>query len=602
MGEGGDEGEFGATAGPVYGGPLPAQLGRRIEAVVERCHRAGRHGVDGGEVFVLPWWLAAERRAAEELRKPALKVYVWASRKPRVSVGRGATARRLATVALSPRPPAAWRRDCITKEAAAIGCDLELALGRSPEHSPWIAQAARAPEVAEQAAIDVWDALLAAADVPRGLRVPGFEASLADLLLVLGGRDGGCDREWFANYWPAAASAILRSGGAEEVFRRMDGNRAAAVGAAAAAFCCQEKSDCGKALALAREFPKHRGDLCLARVLAGHGRRVDVHIRSLLPRDDGGKVLRRMARRSDHAREQAEFAAAAAMRSVFISGECRLAVGRALVSTFAGSGFDPRGLVPATIAHMFMAVSADCLAAFVPEVVQVDKLETGVIGLARVLAADGWRLSPTRLARFAAAACPAGLDPAEWEGRLWDEWPKAPGWGGDDTWSPFAGAAVTVLASQAALWREGETMENCLRTDRGLAWQASAGSLAFFAIRVGDHRATLSVRLRERGGVIESYEVGQLRGPKNAPAEPPAEAAARSVLERLNAGLPAAVSSRMKSAQRRFNPREDVAQERWRRYAALLPKRFRSLSPEEIAKAAAGGPPQPATGRRAGRG
>ena len=78
---------------------------------------------------------------------------------------------------------------------------------------------------------------------PAGLRVPGFEASLADLLLVFQARDGGRDgrdREWFANNWPAAASAILKAGRAKQAFRRVDGNRAAAVGAAA--FCCQERA------------------------------------------------------------------------------------------------------------------------------------------------------------------------------------------------------------------------------------------------------------------------------------------------------------------------------------------------------------------------
>ena len=56
---------------------------------------------------------------------------------------------------------------------------------------------------------------LDAVDAPLGLRIPDFELSLADLLVVLAGSDGGRNREWFANHWPAAAATVLRAGGRE---------------------------------------------------------------------------------------------------------------------------------------------------------------------------------------------------------------------------------------------------------------------------------------------------------------------------------------------------------------------------------------------------
>ena len=578
------------TVAPLHCGPLPAGLGRRIERLVEQRHRAGRWSLNGGDVFILPPWLVAARESSARIRASAVRVQVDGSQTPRVTVSGYATRRELNSIIISPRKPTMWRRSRITDTAAAIRRDLERILGAPPVGSAWLAAMASAPVAAEQAAIAVWDEFLAAADVPRGLRVPDFELSLANLLMLLDGPSGGRDREWFANQWPAATAAILRAGKAKEKFRCIDGSRSAAVGVATAAFCCDERSDCEGALALAREIPKYRADLCLARVLAGHGPRVEVHIRAILAaanQKEGGAVLRRMARCSAYAREQMEFAAAAAVQPVFLSGECRMAMGQLLIRMFAGSGFDPGGLVPESVAAVFIAVSTDCLAAFVTKRphLAADKLETGVMAFAEFLAMKQWRLSPEQFTGFIAGAERHTVF------REYDLWPAPAAWRQDDT--PFEGAIITPLLSQDAIRAEAEAMKNYLGSGNGFKLKAQLGQLALFSIQIGNARATLAIKPLERQGVIASYDSAQLKGPKNTTPQIPCRIAAQMLIKRLNSRLPLLIPATFSwrrehlllGNQRRFNASTDVANDRWRRYVKSLPKRFQLMSPIEIARA-----------------
>ena len=141
-------------------------------------------------------------------------------------------------------------------------------------------------------------------------------------------------------------------------------------------------------------------------------------------------MLRRMARCSDHAREQMELAAATAVQPVFLSGACRMAVGQMLARTFAGSGFDPARLNPERIAAVFVAVSAECLAAFVTKRPDpaADKLEAGVTVFADSLAEAPWRLSPRQFARFIAGAARHTANLENLNGRFGDRWPAPAAW------------------------------------------------------------------------------------------------------------------------------------------------------------------------------
>lgn len=593
-------GSVARLAGAVAGShrrPLPARLGRRLEHLVERRHRAGRRRLRGGDAFILPRWLVAAREPSADVGVGALRLHVDALRAPGVTVNVDATGQELTSVTLSPRNPARWRRDRIVDTAASIGRDLVRVLGRAPACSAWLTEMASTPEIAEQAAIAVWKEFLDVVDVPLGLRIPDFESTLADLLLVVEGPRGGRDRQWFANQWPAAAAIILRAGQAEQELRRIDNNRAAAIAVATAAFCCREMGDCEHARRLAREIPKYRTDSCLSRVLAGHGPRMEVHIRALLAKanqKENGALLRRMARCSAYAREQMELAAATAVQPVFVSGGCRMAMGQLLARTFAGSGFDPAGLDPANIAAVFITVSADCLAAFVTErvdIVGTDKLEVGVLAFATTLAVKRWRLSPGQFAGFIAGAerHVSILEQRSKRSRKHDTWPGLAAWHSADTFC--GGAAIAPLLSRATVRAEGEAMKNCLARDNTFERRARLGQLALFSIQAEAARATLAIKPLERRGKVESYTVAQLKGPQNAPPHPSCQAVAQALVARLNSRLPRPPSTDASSRrqhqfgnQRRFNANRDLATERWRGYVEHLPKRFRATSPAQMVK------------------
>ena len=269
-----------------------------------------------------------------------------------------------------------------------------------------------------------------------------------------------------------------------------------------------------------------------------------------------------------------------------------MAMGQLIVRTFAGSGFDPARLDPASIAAVFIAISADCLAAFVTTRLDIaaDKLETGVTAFANFLAAERWRLSPGQFARFIAGAERHTTCLEKWTARFreYDRWPPPAAWRQDDT--RLDGATITPLLSQEAMREEGEALNNCLARNNTFEQKALLGQLALFSFQAGDARATLSIRPVERRGMIQAYEIAQLKGPHNATPQVVCQTAARSLVERLNSRLPltvpAAVGWRRKHLhlgnQRRFNANRDVANDRWRRYVKHLPKRFQSTWPGEI--------------------
>lgn len=578
-------------------GPLPGHLGRRVERLAEVCQRAGRWRVPGGELFVLPRWLAAGDEVTARMRGVrALRICVYASRVPRVVVAGRTSRRQLARVRISPRTPAGWRRLHVTKFAATVRRDLRLAIGATPKVSPWLAEMETAPEKVEAAAIAIWCEFLAALDAPRALRIPGAELSLLDLLTVLDGRAGGRDRVWFCNQWPAAAAALFRAGKATRTLREIDANRAMAVKVATAAFCCQGLNHCTRARLWARRAPRYCGDLHLAGVLAGHGARWDVQVRCILMHaneNTSGALLRRLAGSSLHAREQAEFAVAAAVQPVFETAECRLAVGMLVILALAGSRFRPGIIEPSDIASAFVAVSADCLAAHCAGAspLGADRLEAGVLAFADMLSTGRPELSPTELFRFVAAARGRVIGVEERTLAAIGErsWPAPPGWDGDV--ASFGNGVISPLLSGQESRSEGEAMQNCLAWTSMYARQASVGNLALFSIRVAGRRATLALRPVERRGLVESYAIEQFAGPKNS--KPPRVCAfvARSLVERLQARLPAEVPAGVvrlrqhQQAGRRFNADREVASARWRDYIALLPGRFRSASPADVVKA-----------------
>ena len=575
--------------------PLSPAMSRRIEELVKLRHRAGVRDVGSQRVFVIPSWLAADRESRARTRTDPLQVHVDVSGGRRVAVGGAPDSRQLESVVLSPRTPQAWRRRWIVRTAASIRHGLTVVLRSSSSDPEWLSEMASAPDDAERAAIAVWNQFLEEVAVPAGLRIPEFEASLAELLQLRDGRHGNGNREWFANRWPAAASALLR-GGAAETLRRLDGSRAAAVEIATKAFCCQQKQDCERARRVARAVPSYRDDQCLARVLAGCGPRVDVHIRAILMHANynDGTLLGRMGQRSQYAREHMELAAAVATHPLFRTAECRMKVGETIARMFAGSGYDPSEFAPEVVARALVAVSADCLAAHASEPTseaEADALERGVLAFAALISGPGWRLSPPLLAAFVARSRPLAAQVYRSEaadGGSGDAlWPMPMTWRSNEH-ARLHGTYLAPLLSVDEVRAEGGAMAACLESEM-FRHSLSLGRLTMFAVRAGQDRATLVLRAVVEDGQLVKYRISGLRGPRNEEPGRACQKAARHLVNRLNTGLPAAAPVALGQRRMRIedtwvncNLDKRRADDRWPRYAGCLPERFATTSPAAV--------------------
>ena len=589
--------------------PPPTALRRRIEELVEMYHRAGQRIVSNGRIFILPSWLALGAATVKRVPTTALRIQFTGPPGAFVVDNDDWTIQQLKAVLLSPRTSRSTRRLHIVESAASTLLDLSLVLGSPPSGFDWLREMITNTEAAERRAIGLWSEFLDFAEVPRALRIPDFELSVRELTIVAAGSANGRDRRWFADKWPAAVSGLFRSGKAKKAFRRVERNRSAAVREATRAFCCAGNADCEKAAVLARAIARHHDDQNLCRVLCGNRREVgERRIRSLLVdqnHDDAGETLRRMAYRSIHSREQMELAVAVATQPVFETVTCRFEVGKLVTRILAGSGVDPSAIEATVIAGGLVAVSADCLAAFVAEESSDEdedepagRLEGGVLRLVGFLSKPEWSLSPTQFVRFVTQAERRVIHQVEViEQRIHHEWPAPLGWREEDGSDSPTGAIVTPLVDADMTRAEGKDMQHCLQGG-GFDRAALLGRLALFSIRFGYARATLALRASEKHRSdghteVTRYEIEDLKAKRNASPHPACEEAARSLVERLNSRLPLILSAgeagRRKAMlekianSRTFNPDQEAANHRWATlYRPCLPRRFRFTSASDI--------------------
>lgn len=583
-------------------GSLPGGLVSRIEKLVERNHRAGHRARPDGSLFTLPSWLVVDREAP--VAEDPLRVHLHRqSDKGAMTVSTNWSRAQLKTVRLSPRTPAAWRRALILQSSCTIRQGLEEILGAPPD-ARWIRNMAKTPESVEEEAIGVWSLLLNIADAPRGLVIPGFEATLDDLIVVNRGVEAGRDRRWFADHWPAVVSVQCHGGDVEQDYRRVEKNRKAAIQAATRSVCCQGDENCRKAARFARILPRYDRDTEISRLLAG----VDPAIRWLVvnvDEDDSGGLMRRIARKSEHAREQMEYIVSAlrALNSRSFQHDKGLYAAGALLSrVLAGSGCDPARLDPTVVGRGLIAVSADCLAAFAAvrrsdgPPTEASSLEAGALALIELLATARPRLTPKQLFRFLEHADSHAVHRVRSAAtELPESWPAPAGWAEVQPASDSGDARIVPLLSATAVKAEGKTMSNCLRGGTYMRVPLLTGRKALFSVQVGDDRATLALVATERREAsriqVESYALDALKGPKNGPATPSCEDAARALVERLNRRVPTVLSAA--EVQRRqevlsrlerhsFNANLATARERWEQYVRRLPKRFWSTTPRSV--------------------
>ena len=581
---------------------LPSGLASRIEKVVELDYRAGHQARPDGSLFTLPPWLVDREIPVAE---GALRVHFCRrSGKGALAVSTNWSHEQLRRVRLSPRAPATWRRTRIMQSSRKIRQGLEEVLG-APSDARWLRAMANNPDVVEEEAIRVWSSFLSIADAPRGLIIPGFEATLDDLMVVSRGVDDGRDRRWFVDHWPPVASVLCQAGDADQDYRRIEKNRKAAVQVATKVVCCQGDQDCSKAARFARRLPRYRPEMQINRLLAG----ADPAIRWLVvnvDQDDNGDLMRRIARKPAHAREQMEYVVSALrdLRSrSFHYNQGLYAAGALLSRVLAGSGCDPARLDPTVVGRGLIAVSADSLAAFAAvrrsdgSPPAASSLEAGALALIELLAAAGPRLTPKQLFRFLEYADSHAVHRVRSATtELPESWPAPAGWSEVQRASDSSAARIVPLLSSATVKAEGEAMSNCLRNGTHMRVPLLTGRKALFSVQVGNDRATLALVATERREAsriqVESYALDALKGPRNRPAPPSCEDAARALVERLNRRLPTVLSTAEVQRRRQdvlarlerhsFNANLATAGERWEQYVRGLPKRFSSTTPSSV--------------------
>ena len=569
---------------------------------MERENRAAHQFTEGGSLFILPAWIAL-RQDSPAVRE-ALRVYCSSqSGKHAMTVDGNWSRAQLQGVRLTSRAPAAWRRTRIVEAARMIQQERGDSVG-APCDARWIQNMAKNPEGVEEEAIRLWSRFLDVADAPRGLVIPGFEATLDDLLVVNRGAKKGRDRRWFADHWPAVVSLLCHQGKAAQEYRRVEKNRTAAIPIATRVVCCQDDSTCNKAAKFARGLPRYSHDLRISRLLAGD----DPAIRWLVvnaDHEDNGDLLRRIAREPAHARERMEFVVAA-MRALArtVHYDRALYAGGVLLSrVLAGSGWNPGQFDPAVVGRGVLSVSADCLAAFAAvrhsdgEPEEASSLEVGVLALIELLAAARPRLTPKQLFRFLEYADSHAVHRVRSvRSELPGMWPAPAGWFDVEPAPDSGRARIVPLLDSVAVQAEGERMSNCLRGGTFMRMELLTGGKALFSVQVGSDPATLALVATERREVstiqVEAWKIDALRGPSNGPPAASCEEAARALVEQLNRRLPVALSAAEVRRRREIGARvegrhsfnEDLrtASARWKGCVRRLPKRFWSVEPSSV--------------------
>ena len=602
--------------------PLPADLARmvvdqtRVRYLPTRLDGAGRDGV----MFVLPAWLYLASGHGDPGPGPqGASVFVRARLfgDGRISVDDHPVSTvpeepDLRHVVLRPAAPSPHRRDRLAATARTLLAELEAVLGASAADVAWLQRMVGDPAAAEAEGLRIWNDFVAACRVPPSFLVPGRSLSLADLLVLRRGGEGGRHRQTFADHHPWSTRHVLDGDDRETDFSEIDRNPANSITVAAKFYCCTGDSACDKAVRFARLVPRHRLNESLDRLFGKPREQPDTQIRSLLleAHSQDGELLTHIGRDVPGTRARILHAIDvhfAYRDETHGSFTCAYALATLLVRTMIRNASDPDEIVADSLAAGLAAVSADSLAAFAARRLEdpsveapdpdVDTLDAGLLAFLSHVGKPGRPLlTAKQLVRFAEAARDRSVHRLELgRASVDDRLPPPPGWA--EKHARIAGARVRPLASFREMAAEGREMRNCLREGR---YQLAAllGRLALFSIDAEGERATLALRpMAENGtdGTIRyvGWELEELSGPANIdPGRVCTDTADMLKIlldEECPRVLPEREVMRQRAARdamdrsRSFNRDAAAAKARWDGiHRNHLPRSFREVSPEDI--------------------
>ena len=612
----------GAAPRPVRYPPLPAEFAELITAqteirqIPEQLVEVGDDGACDS-VFALPAWLTRDPARVTDGVPGLLRVAFRGGHEIVVRADPAGAAPRdpaLHAVKLRRKAPSRHRRRRLVETVRSLLAELETVLGESAPKARRLQDIIDDPEAAEAAGLRVWNDFVAACRVPRSFRVPNRSFSLADLLVLRRGSQGGRHREAFADHFPWAARHELDGADPEDVLSKIDENPANSIVVAARNFCCTGDAACDKAIRFAKLLPRHRLKQPLDRLLGAPVDQSDKQIRSLLleAHSQDSELLTHIG--CDIPRAHAQIRRALEVFFAYRDGTmgsfpCAYALATLLLRMMVRNASDPEEVDPHLLAAGLAAVSADSLAAFAsarladpsttsPEP-DADILDTGVLALLLYIGEPGRpRLTVKQLARFLREVHDRSVHRLETVRTRIDDgsFPPSPGWS-DAKHSGADGVRIHPLTSFDEMAREGTDMRNCLGAGR---YQIAVllGRLALFSISTENERATLALAPmaeREPGGGIRytRWEIDQLRGPMNDDPSTACRKAAYGLVELLDREcpfvLPQEEVQRQRAARealdrsRSFNKSLVEAQARWEGiHREHLPPSFGGVSPDRI--------------------
>ena len=476
----------------VVNARIEARLGINLETAVRRRVLPGYCTVeDGGHKLRLPVWLARDLDAIRSdgigrryVPRPEDPLRLRLDREDRlVSVTGGWNRRQLMQARFSPRVPSEWRQYLVGSAAREVVDDFKEIFRVEPPDWAWLRRMRQDPVAVEREASELWERFLE--HVPLVLRIPGVELGVAEFQVLCEGPDGGRDRRWFAEGWPAAALFLLQRGAVKRAFGQVERNRANAKQVAAATLCCSVagrrwgRRPCERALYTASRLPRFKHDAELAELFRNESRfsRQATRVRGVLMHlnhETQGHLLRRLGSNSRFVRPQVEFAIRVGMSPLFFTAHCHFEVAKFVVRILAGGGVDPTtwtevGVEAGDVAQALATVSADALAAFAARRLEAgdgspgidegeemsNPFETGVLALLLHLRnVRGNPPTPRQLCEFARRTPQLAIHQIEKlhaTGLVKEqEWPPPPGWR-EGLLAGLVGATATPITSIGAL-------------------------------------------------------------------------------------------------------------------------------------------------------
>ncbi len=515
---------------------------------------------------------------------------------------------------LKRRRPSAKRRSIILNFAHMMLTTIDRDKCSSADLA-WIKKMAEQPAAAEKDALSVWNQFVLDCRLPSSFKVPSRKPlSIGNLVLLrMSGESGNIDS--FANYFPWPTRSILNSKEAEQDLQVIEADKKRYVEIAARHLCCQKESDCKKAIRFAELVSRriHRKNAGLDRLL-GDDTYEGCQLRSLFLEAHwhDPELISHVSSDSVLTKRQIRFAIEAlfeynSYRRVeqIDPFECSFYLATLLTRMMVrGDRFDPNSVDLEQVILGLIAVSADCLAAFVEESIDtidpdLSVLDTGVLALLRLLGKPKRpRLTITQFLKFAAQANDNRqyqIDELDFDfSNDLGNWPDPPGWKS----SLFNSEQVHIrfLSSADSLFDEGIQMSHCLINDRYRRASMLGARFVFSMTAENGKRATLSIKpvTGSQKTRIDSFEIDQLKGPKNSEPDPAFEAAANLLLKKMQDECPVYLDQ--KECERRLRVRRtlegwsynrdiETAKENWAAtYRHLLPKPFADLQLEDVIK------------------